>query len=348
VTHGGGTANVALNQQQNGGGWMPLGSWSFTPGSGHKVTLAASGDGTTIADAMLFVGAGAQPANLLYVHADHLGSPQKLTDASQTTVWDGVFDPFGEEVVITGLAAMQMRFPGQYADEETGFSYNYFRNYDPNLGRYIQSDPIGLLGGINLYSYTDGNPVTRIDRRGLAIETVWDAANVAIDVASLGYNLDQGNYGEATLDALSLILDGAATCIPFLPGGVGALRHTDEVLDLISGSKKGDKLPDDVPTGGGAGSASNNADVHGNNLNTQRPAEGYSLRDRDTGEVLKYGDTIQGKKRYSQKYLERVNGEMVFEAKGTKREMHYWQNRKIREYKECHGGCRPPLNKSDW
>ena len=95
VTHGG-TANVTLNQKQNGGSWVPLGSWSFAPGAGHKVTLAAAAEGTTIADAMLFVAAGAQPANLLYVHADHLGSPQKMTDASQATVWDGVFDPFSK------------------------------------------------------------------------------------------------------------------------------------------------------------------------------------------------------------------------------------------------------------
>ncbi len=166
VTHGGGTANVALNQKQNGGSWVPLGSWSFAPGSGHKVTLAAAADGTTIADAMLFAAAGTQPANLLYVHPDHLGSSQKMTDASQAVVWDGVFDPFGEEVAIAGLAAMQMRFPGQYADPESGFSYNYFRDYEPNLGRYLQSDPIGLAGGLNTFAYVGSNPVGYADPTG--------------------------------------------------------------------------------------------------------------------------------------------------------------------------------------
>ncbi len=131
------------------------------------MTLAASADGTTIADALLFVGAGAQPTNLLYVHADHLGSPQKMTDTSQATVWDGVFDPFGEEVAITGLSAMPMRFPGQYADDETGFSYNYFRDYEATLGRYIQPDPIGLSGGPNAYLYSSARPVVLVDRFGL-------------------------------------------------------------------------------------------------------------------------------------------------------------------------------------
>jgi len=172
VTHAGGTTVITLNQKQNGGVWNSLGTYSLTPGAGHKVTLAASTDGTTIADALLFAGPTVQPANLLYVHADHLGSPQKLTNTSQAIAWDGVFDPFGEEVALTGLAAMPMRFPGQYADDETGYSYNYFRDYEPTLGRYTQSDPVGLDAGFNTYAYVDSNSLKRIDALGLAGETV--------------------------------------------------------------------------------------------------------------------------------------------------------------------------------
>jgi RHS repeat-associated protein len=190
VTRDGGTSSATLNQKQNGGAWVLLGSYNFTPAANQKVTLAASADGTTIADALLFVGAGAQPANLLYVHADHLGSPQKLTDASQATVWDGVFDPFGEEVAITGLAAMPMRFPGQYADDETGFSYNYFRDYEPTLGRYVQSDPIGLKGGPNAFLYVLGNPIRFIDPSG----TVMPDKN--IDLCAFFPELCSGPQGD--------------------------------------------------------------------------------------------------------------------------------------------------------
>jgi RHS repeat-associated protein len=61
-------------------------------------------------------------------------------------------------------------FPGQYFDEETGLHYNYFRDYDPTTGRYLQPDPLGTTAGLNLYAYVAGNPIIRVDRNGLAWE----------------------------------------------------------------------------------------------------------------------------------------------------------------------------------
>jgi len=104
---------------------------------------------------------------LYYVHADQLGTPQKITDGSMNVAWDGIFDPFGNPATGASLALTNLRFPGQYFDSETAMNQNWNRDYDPNLGRYLQADPIGLWGTGNLYVYVGGNTFIRIDPLGL-------------------------------------------------------------------------------------------------------------------------------------------------------------------------------------
>ena len=103
-----------------------------------------------------------------YLHVDQVMNPQKLTNASGAVVWDRVQDPFGVEVSATGSLTLPSRFPGQVADDETDLHQNWHRDYDPSLGRYVQSDPMGLMGGINTYAYVEGNPLVRVDMSGLA------------------------------------------------------------------------------------------------------------------------------------------------------------------------------------
>ncbi len=112
-----------------------------------------------------------------YVHADHLGAPRAISNPADNSLlwtWDNG-DPFGansanENPTGTGPFHYALRFPGQYYDAETGTHYNYFRDYDPAVGRYEQSDPIGLGGGPNTYSYVGGMPLTSADTFGLATQ----------------------------------------------------------------------------------------------------------------------------------------------------------------------------------
>ncbi|MCZ8322218.1 MAG: RHS repeat-associated core domain-containing protein, partial [Novosphingobium sp.] len=66
-----------------------------------------------------------------------------------------------------GAFTYNPRFPGQFYDVESNLHYNYFRDYDPRIGRYVQSDPIGLAGGVNSYSYVEASPTSTVDPDGL-------------------------------------------------------------------------------------------------------------------------------------------------------------------------------------
>jgi len=99
---------------------------------------------------------------LYYVHNDPLGTPQALTNEAGTVVWTAQYDPFGKATVNEdpdgdgNSVTLNVRFPGQYYDQETGLHYNYFRYYDPSIGRYTRVDPIGLSVGSGLVEVTDG------------------------------------------------------------------------------------------------------------------------------------------------------------------------------------------------
>jgi RHS repeat-associated protein len=96
----------------------------------------------------------------------HLGQPVAMFNASGTLVWRGVVDGYDIAVEVESTP-LKMRFPGQYAILGNGLYYNYHRDYDPSIGRYLQSDPIGLAGGMNTYAYVGENPIMRIDPLGL-------------------------------------------------------------------------------------------------------------------------------------------------------------------------------------
>ena len=104
------------------------------------------------------------------IHTDHLGTPKAITNDKQETVWQIDLDTFGETKSIQSKDNFQfnLRFVGQYFDQETGYHYNYHRYYDPKIGRYLTSDPIGLNGGsLNTYAYVDNESWGLVDPSGL-------------------------------------------------------------------------------------------------------------------------------------------------------------------------------------
>jgi RHS repeat-associated protein len=123
---------------------------------------------------------------LYAIHTDHLGTPRRLTQANGQAAWQWAYSAYGDEAPTLGAkrftnettspstgatnippVRFNLRYPGQYFDEESGLHYNYFRSYDPRTGRYTQGDPIGLDGGWNRFSYAQQNPLFFTDPDGL-------------------------------------------------------------------------------------------------------------------------------------------------------------------------------------
>jgi RHS repeat-associated protein len=148
--------------------------WASVPVGKYTLTAQATdnyGAATTSAPVSITV----KPGELLpyYIHTDQLDTPRMITDTAGNVVWrwDNT-DPFGnnaanENPAGQGQFSFPLRFAGQYYDRETNLHYNINRDYDPSIGRYVQSDPIGLDGGINTYAYVGGNPISRVDPLGL-------------------------------------------------------------------------------------------------------------------------------------------------------------------------------------
>jgi RHS repeat-associated protein len=175
--------------QGTGGASLPIAVFTPDPVIAGSNGLSATGVPTAAA-------ANSTPL-VYYIHADHLNTARVITSnrlntaaagtaqnnlrwswlptgANPTTVNTSAGDPFGAtpananpSSLAAGNFTFNLRFAGQYFDKESGLHYNHHRDYDPTLGRYVQSDPIGLAGGLNTYLYVGADPNGGVDPEGL-------------------------------------------------------------------------------------------------------------------------------------------------------------------------------------
>lgn len=142
--------------------------------------------------------------SIYYVHSDQLNTPRQVTRPSDNAqMWTWFSDPFGTDAANAnpagaGAFAYNLRFPGQIFDGQAGLHENGQRNYDPAVGKYVESDPIGLAGGTNTYAYVDANPIMRIDPRGLAGTIVTPNPGMGILGVILGTPIAQPGSQENT------------------------------------------------------------------------------------------------------------------------------------------------------
>lgn len=231
---------------------------------------ARRGIGTVLAFALVWLCVGtmnahAQPT-LYYVYTDQINTPRSVMTTAAVTVWKWEnLDPYGANAPNQDPDGdsipyvFNLRFQGQYFDKETGTHYNYFRTYDPAQGRYVESDQIGLIGGINTYGYVGGNPLTMIDPQGnlawWAIPIITGAIG-AIAGSSGNYLVQKYLYKNCDISWAEVINAGlwgaaAGAAMPFFgttgagAAGIGAAANLGQYYsgNLLSGQS---------PTGTGA------------------------------------------------------------------------------------------------
>jgi RHS repeat-associated protein len=144
--------------------------WTGVPAGNYILTakIFDNNDAQTVSTPVS-ISVTAHTAALYFIHVDHLNTPRLVADSVGTPVWQwDQTEPFGDNPADGSSIEFPLRFAGQYFDKETNLAYNFYRDFDSSRGRYLQSDPIGLVGGTNTYAFVDSRPLVANDFFGLS------------------------------------------------------------------------------------------------------------------------------------------------------------------------------------
>ena len=272
---------------------------------------------------------------LSYYHRDEQLSTVFVTDGQGEIRNSYQYDAFGMSLGTTEKLNNRIRYTGQQYDDVTGQYYLRARYYNPVAGRFMQED-VYQGDGLNLYAYCGNNPVVYDDPSGYASTSTGKACPPQ---GKISESVDETSYGKSSSNCTELV--------PYYPANNGAESGTPSGFyqdangrwhrpngDFASNAEVGIASPDKTATGS-----------HGNSLSDPRTNYGYVLVDKDTNEILKFGETLYPETRYSKSYLEQNNAVMKVLESGSKEYIHYWQY-DMNKYFEYMYDEFPPLLKS--
>ena len=272
---------------------------------------------------------------LSYYHRDEQLSTVFVTDGQGEIRNSYQYDAFGMSLGTTEKLNNRIRYTGQQYDDVTGQYYLRARYYNPVAGRFMQED-VYQGDGLNLYAYCGNNPVVYDDPSGYASTSTGKACPPQ---GKISESVDETSYGKSSSNCTELV--------PYYPANNGAESGTPSGFyqdangrwhrpngDFASNAEVGIASPAKTAT-----------ESHGNSLSDPRTNYGYVLVDKDTNEILKFGETLYPETRYSKSYLEQNNAVMKVLESGSKEYIHYWQY-DMNKYFEYMYDEFPPLLKS--
>jgi RHS repeat-associated protein len=338
-------------------------------------------------DQKLYNGTATGTAISRYVHPDHLGSTNVVTDASGMIAQLLDYYPYGATRVSSSTFPTneKRQYIGRYSDT-SGLSYLNARYYNPAQGQFLSEDPVfwgkqNLADpqSFNIYSYANDNPISRSDPNGLA--TIRGTASEVLSqlksqlqsaaafLASLSTSAGRTQFTNNVAGGASIVRSnpiGVASAYgSAIKQGISqtyadlyygddatqnkALASTFLFLASLPASELAGSRVATLARVEGEESVATQviSKTHANSLDYDGVSYGYTLRDKATDAIGKFGETISPDTRYSQKWLNANNLYLQIEISGTKAETHAWQNQSILGYKDMYNAT-PLLNKTNW